>query len=330
MLLLMRCAFRLFFVANAPVHFLLLAITALVLFDFGSDLSSWILCQIRIANQLQLKQVLHRLFELCFNLCSHMTASLDTLLQRNGNRIQILVHRVNWLWSLIESSQLFLAHVHHVICALWGPRMVAAAVWVLMIIIGLITSSWVASIAIWITTLLPVTLWVGIWVRLSSLIVWAPGTNDARFASWRLRQVWINILGWSDITIEQWRRLRTFLCICKLLLHFLFALYARRLRLSFMRWSCSRWIWHTSIVKIRVIVRIVHDVGVGVWLQLWLVTILIVVGNGRMLEDQRAIGSNERLIGCLLLFEFVCVWDCWRAVARILRWRLTLIHVIVV
>ena len=81
MLLLMRCAFRLFFVADAPVHFLLLAITALVLFDFGSDLSSWILCQIRIANQLQLKQILHWLFELCFNLCSNMTTSFDSLLQ---------------------------------------------------------------------------------------------------------------------------------------------------------------------------------------------------------------------------------------------------------
>ena len=51
--------------------------------------------------------------------------------------------------------------------------------------------------------------------------------------------------------------------------------------------------------------RIVHDVRVGVRLQLRLVAVLVVVGNGRMLEDQRAVRTDEWLVRCLLFLEFI-------------------------
>lgn len=55
--------------------------------------------------------------------------------------------------------------------------------------------------------------------------------------------------------------------------------------------------------------RIIHDVRVRVRLQLRLVAVLVVIWNGWMLEDQRAVRANEWLVRCLLFLEFIGIGD---------------------
>lgn len=76
--------------------------------------------------------------------------------------------------------------------------------------------------------------------------------------------------------------------------------------------------------------RIIHDVRVRVRLQLRLVAVLVVIWNGWMLEDQRAVRANEWLVRCLLFLEFVGIRNGRRFVSRVLRRRLALVHIVIV
>jgi len=51
------------------------------------------------------------------------------------------------------------------------------------------------------------------------------------------------------------------------------------------RWNRPIWGRHATIIVVGVVMRIVHDIRVRVWLDLWLVTIFVVVWNSWMLKD---------------------------------------------
>lgn len=173
-LLLVSRALRRLPVADSSVHLLLLAITALVLFDFGCNFSSRVLSQVRIADELELKEVPQGLLKLRFDLCGDVTAPLDSFLKGHGYGIQVLVNWVDWLGGLVKCSQLLFAQIHHVVI-LVCPRVMAATIGVLTIVKRICARSilaWLKLHVIWVATIhtvhISVSLWhiVVVWVRI--------------------------------------------------------------------------------------------------------------------------------------------------------------------
>jgi len=131
LLLVSRALCRLL-VTDSSVNLLLLAITALVLLDFSSDFGGRVLCQVRITNELQLKEVPHGLLKLRFNLRCDVPASLDSFLQRHRYWIQVFVNWVDGLRGLVKCPHLLLSHMHHRTLTLGCPRMIAAVMLVVI------------------------------------------------------------------------------------------------------------------------------------------------------------------------------------------------------
>lgn len=159
-------------VADSAVYFLLLAITALVLFDLGCDFGGRVLGQVGIADELELKEVPHGLLKLRLDLRGDVTSAFDSLLERHRYWIQVFVNWVDWLRCLVKCSQLLFTHMHHGIILVWVvcPWVVvsAATIWELTAIIlmeGICAAHETTSIVAWMT--MSVLLISGAWPAVS-------------------------------------------------------------------------------------------------------------------------------------------------------------------
>lgn len=96
-----------------------------------------------------------------------------------------------------------------------------------------------------------------------------------------------------------------------------------------MRWNCSIGIWCGPSIKVRIIMRIIHYVWVWIWFKVRFVTVLIIVGNCWVLENQCTIWSNERLVRWMLFLKVIPSRHCRCLILGSIGRRVAFIDIIV-
>ena len=209
---------------------------------------------------------------------------------------------------------------------------IVIAPWVLQILVSSIDILHVETISIRsIHTV--VIVWVcpiamPILMGIPSVVIGTPGPHNSWFASGRSCQVSIYVLlwNWSSIAFYSWSGSGWIIEFLLLLVpYFDLPLQLSGWLRQVVGWYSSVRIWSSSSIEVRVVVRVIHNIGIRIGLQIWFIAVFIIVGNCWMLENESSIWSDEWLVWLVFFLEVIStrhrrssvLRPVWRGVALV-------------